>query len=166
MIPDYSRYYGCVFTELVEGRLRLNIERLSVGIQGVYLLEKSLPLYVKFSRTRRGPWAFTFQSDHQMCLDALKKQFGQYIAAFVCGSDGIVALDDRQLREILDDTFENQEGVTIRRKLRRMYSVSGTNGQLARKVGRDSLISLVDRLTGRVSSSVLAERDEESASAN
>lgn len=146
MIPDYNRYYGCVFTQLVENRPSLGIEKLSLGVQGVYLLERSVPLYIKFSRNRKGPWAFTFQSDHQICFSGLVNQFGACITAFVCGTDGIVALDNLQLAEVLDDKLDDQEGITIRRKLRHMYSVTGKNGKLARKVGRDSLLAAVDRL--------------------
>lgn len=146
MISDYSRYYGCVFVQLIEHRPRIVVEKLDVGPQGVYLIDKQVPLYIKFSRRRRGPWAFTFLSDHQICCEELAKRFGHYITAFVCGADGIVALDDAQLREVLDNKCDDQEGVTVRRKLRHMYSVSGTSGKLARKVS-NSLVTLIGKLT-------------------
>lgn len=146
MIPDYNRYYGCVFTHLAEGRSKVCIEKLSVDVQGFYLIDATVPIYIKFSRSRRGPWAFTFQSEHQVCCDKLSAQFGAVVVALVCGADGIVALDDQQLRTVLDDQFDDQEGIAVRRKLGQMYSVTGKNGKLARKVGRDSLIAVVDRL--------------------
>ena len=153
MIPDYNRYYGCVFTQLAENRPKICIERISVDTQGVYLIDNAIPIYIKFSRSRRGPWAFTFQSEHQICCDSLAKRFGSFVVALVCGADGIAALDDQQLRTILDDQFNYQEGITVRRKLGHMYSVTGKNGKLARKVGRDSLSALIDRLT-KIHSSV------------
>lgn len=147
MLPDYNRYHGCVFMQLLERRPAITVEKISADAQGVYLLEKSIPLYVKFSRSRRGPWAFTFQAEHQVRCDELSKQFGTVITALVCGTDGIVALDHKELRSVLDDQVDDQEGVTIRRKLGHMYSVAGKNGKLARKVGRDSLAVLVERLS-------------------
>jgi hypothetical protein len=146
MIADYYRYYGCVFTQLVERRPRLVIERMSVNIQGVYLIDKSIPLYIKFSRNRRGPWAFTFQAEHQLCCERLAKRFGNSITALVCGTDGIAALDNHELRSVLDGKFDDQEGIVVRRKLRHMYSVTGKNGKLAHKVGRESLVATVERL--------------------
>src|SRR5687767_10092877 len=108
MIPDYNRYYGCVFTQLIESRSSSRIEKLNVGVQGVYLLDGSFPLYIKFSRYRKGAWPFTFLSDHQVCFGTHVKQFGTCIAVFVCGSDGNVALDDLQLGEVLDDKIDDQ----------------------------------------------------------
>ena len=146
MIPDYNRYYGCVFVQLLEQRPKLVVEKMSVDVQGFYLLERSLPLYVKFSRSRRGPWGFNFQAEHQFRCDELAKQFGTVVTALVCGADGIVALDHQQLREVLDSHFDDQEGVTVRRKLGQMYSVTGKDGKLARKISRDSLAVVVDGL--------------------
>lgn len=146
MITDYSRYYGYVFTQLIEGLGRIEVEKLDGGIQGFYLLSKSVPLYIKFSRSRKGPWSFNFHYDHQVRCDELSKQHGSCVVAFVCGTDGIVALDNVQMREVLDEKFDEQESVTIRRKLRHMYSVSGKDGKLDHKVSRDSLILLLNKL--------------------
>jgi hypothetical protein len=84
----------------------------------------------------------------------------------VCGSDGIVALGYTQVRELLDDKFEEQEGISVRRKLKHMYSVTGTNGQLSGKVARDSLMQHVSRLLGQeVAASSDLEGDGEEAEA-
>ncbi len=69
-------------------------------------------------------------------------------AAIVSGNDGIVALTDSQIRQILDDSFEEQESISVRRKLNHMYSVKGSNGELSRKVSRDSLMSTLASLLG------------------
>jgi hypothetical protein len=58
----------------------------------------------------------------------------------------VVALNYAQVREVLDDQFEEQEGISVRRKLNQMYSIGGTNGRLAQKVARDSLIQLISLL--------------------
>ena len=145
MIPDYNRYYGCVFTQLVENRSSITLQKLDVGIQGFYLIAGSIPLYIKYSRRRKGPWSFNFHADHQICCDELCKKFGGCLIAFVCGSDGVLALDNIQMREVLDDKFGEQEAISVRRKLGHMYSVSGKDGKLDRKVARDSLALLVEK---------------------
>ncbi|UPJ97396.1 hypothetical protein [Bradyrhizobium sp. 172] len=142
MLPDYGRYYGSVLTHIVDhyGKA-VSIEKLAVGVQGFYLLNGKSPLYIKFSRSRKGPWSFNFRRDHQTEYQHLVKNYGDCITALVCGKDGIVALNDVQMRQILDQDFEEQESVSVRRKLNHMYSVKGSNGELSQKVSRDSLMS-------------------------
>lgn len=142
MLPDYGRYYGSVLTHIVDQYgAAVSIERLAVGVQGFYLLNGRTPLYVKFSRSRKGPWGFNFRRDHQTEYQRLVEKFGDCITALVCGKDGIVALNDVQMRQILDRNFDEQESVSVRRKLNHMYSVRGANGELSQKVSRDSLMS-------------------------
>jgi hypothetical protein len=142
MLPDYGRYYGSVLTHLVDQSGKaISIEKLSVGVQGFYLLNGKSPLYIKFSRSRKGPWSFNFRHDHQVQYRLLVQTYGDCITALVCGNDGIVALNDLQMRQILDQDFDEQESVSVRRKLNHMYSVSGSNGELSQKLSRDSLMS-------------------------
>lgn len=150
MLPDYGRYYGSALTHIVDHCLTpVTISRLDVGVQGYYLLNGKIPLYIKFCRNRKGPWGFTFQRDHQLQYQRIVDEYGDCILALVCGKDGIVALGFTQVREVLNDQFEEQEGISVRRKLKHMYSVGGTNGKLSGKVARDSLMQHVSRLLGQ-----------------
>lgn len=147
MIRDYQRYFGSALTLLIDswdGPLKI---RKSFGDKnGYYLLEERLPLAIKFSRSRTGPWSFTYHLDHQRLYAELVRVFGNCVTAYVCGTDGIVAVEHRQLRQFLDDVFEEQESVSIRRKLKHMYSIKGRNGTLDKKVARDSYVKLVREL--------------------
>lgn len=159
MLPDYGRYYGSALTHIVDqyGKA-VSIEKLSVGVQGFYLLNGKSPLYIKFSRSRKGPWAFNFRRDHQTEYQQLVKTYGDCITALVCGKDGIVALNDGQMRQILDQDFEEQESVSVRRKLNHMYSVKGSNGELSQKVSRDSLMSHLGGLVVEHATAATEER--------
>lgn len=149
MLPDYGRYYGSALTHIVDQHGKpVVIEKLSTGVQGFYLLNGKAPLYIKFSRSRKGPWSFNFRRDHQIQYRQLVETYGDCITALVCGKDGIVALNDAQIRQILDDRLGDQESVSVRRKLNHMYSVNGSNGELSQKISRDSLMSLLDVLLG------------------
>jgi len=159
MLPDYSRYYGSVLTHIVDHCLSpITVARLNPGTQGYYVLGGKVPLHIKFSRSRKGPWAFTFHRDHQIQYQKIADEYGDCILALVCGKDGIAALNFAQVREVLDDHFEEQEGISVRRKLNHMYSVGGTNGRLSNKVARDSLMQHVSRLLGQ---KVLFASDED-----
>jgi hypothetical protein len=151
MLPDYGRYYGSALTQIVDHCVApIAIARLDVGVQGYYLLNNKVPLYIKFSRNRRSPWSFTFQRDHQIQYQKIVDGYGDCILALVCGKDGIAALNFAQMREVLDGQFEEQEGISVRRKLNRMYSIGGTNGKLSKKVARDSLVQHVLGLLGQL----------------
>jgi len=142
MLPDYSRYYGSALIHIVDQYGKpISITKLQVGYQGFYLINDRAPIYIKFSRSRKGPWGFNFHRDHQLQYRLLVEKYKDCITALICGNDGIVALTDFQVRQILDDDVEKQESVSVRRKLNHMYSVKGSNGELSQKVSRDSLMS-------------------------
>jgi hypothetical protein len=149
MLPDYGRYYGCALTHIIDQHGKaIAIEKLPTGVHGFYLLNGKAPLYIKFSRSRKGPWSFNFHRDHQIQYRQLVEAYGDCITALVCGKDGIVALSDAQIRQILDDDLDEQENVSVRRKLNHMYSVNGSNGELSQKISKDSLMSILDLLLG------------------
>ena len=113
---------------------------------GYYLIEERLPIAIKFSRSRKGPWTFNYQRDQQILYNELVRAFGNCVTAYTCGTDGVVAVEHLQLRQFLDEVFEQQESVSIRRKLKQMYSIRGRNGTLDKKVARDSYIKLIREL--------------------
>ncbi|MBX5045857.1 hypothetical protein [Rhizobium lentis] len=115
-------------------------------MQGFYLLNGNLPLYIKYSRSRKGPRVFNFHREHQECIRMLAERYAECLVAFVCDSDGIPAVNYGQLSNVLDDKFHEQEAVSIRRKLNEMYSISGKDGVLSSKISRDSLAILTRSL--------------------
>lgn len=147
MIRDYQRYCGSALMLLIDnwdGPLR--IQRMFPDRNGYYLLEEKLPLVIKFSRSRKGPWTFNYQREHQVLYNELVCKFGNCVTAFTCGTDGVVAVEHSQLRQFLDEVFEEQESVSVRRKLKQMYSIRGRSGTLDNKVGRDSFFRVVREL--------------------
>ncbi len=144
-ISDAARYYGCVLHTLTnhfsDG---VRVRPSPVLLQGAYLLDDKVPLHIKFSRSRKGPWSFNFHHDHQLAYQKLVEEYGDCVTVFVCGADGMPAVSNAQLREFLDHNFEEQEAVSVRRRLGHMYAISGKDGRLKGKVGRGSLLALVD----------------------
>jgi len=147
MIRDYQRYYGSALTLLLdrwEGSISL--KKLFDDRNGYYLIEERLPLSIKFSRSKKGPWTFTYHRAHQVMYTQLVESYGNCVTAYVCGTDGVVAVQHTQLRQFLDDVYEEQENVSIRRKLNHMYSIKGRDGVLDKKVSRDSYVTLISDL--------------------
>ena len=122
MIRDYQKYYGAALTLLIDNWAGpLQVRKAFADKNGYYLIEEKLPLAIKFSRSRKGPWTFTYHRDHQRLYAELVRVFGNCVTAYICGTDGVVAVEHKQLRQFLDDEFEEQENVLIRRKLKQMY---------------------------------------------
>ncbi|MEP3225648.1 MAG: hypothetical protein ABJO01_06710 [Parasphingorhabdus sp.] len=144
MIRDSDRYYGVVLNKIVDHFAGpTSIEKIPGRVPGFYLLRDNLPIYVKYSTSRRGPWSFTFHRSHQLAQQKMAAQYGECIVALVCGQDGVAAMDHSSFRMVLDNDFDEQEAVLVRRKLKQMYRVSGKDGVLESKVARNSLTKLM-----------------------
>ncbi|MEZ5548078.1 MAG: hypothetical protein R3E74_09935 [Pseudomonadales bacterium] len=122
----------------------IRIKNISETFTGFYLINARLPVYIKYSTSRKGPWVFNFQKAHQEYQQHLFQQFDECITAFVCGKDGIAALTHESMRNVLDDAFDHQESVTIRRKHNEMYRVRGKDGVLEKRVSRSSLADILE----------------------
>lgn len=150
MITDVSRYYGSVFCQIVDQAARpVAVQRLGDDIPGFYLINETIPLYIKYSTSRLGPWSFNFQMMHQERQKQLFEQYAECITVFVCGKDGMAALPYSELRKVLDEHFGLQEGVSIKRRHNHMYRIKGRNGALDRKVSRNSLSEILEKYNER-----------------
>ena len=63
----------------------------------------------------------------------------QTFVLFLNGEDGVACIDYEQLKEILDDNFEDVEGIRIKRPLRGNYHLSGRDGKLSKTIKRSDL---------------------------
>jgi len=85
-------------------------------------------LIIKSSAKRRTPWRYNFHKTHQEEMRSLFREYGQVFVLFVAGEDGIACLDYLSLGEILDDNFEEQEWVSVKRKSGEYYRIAGYDG--------------------------------------
>ncbi len=137
MISDTARFHGSFFVLLFEAiKKPVSVERLADLGGGYYLISETVPVYLKHSTKRKGPWAFNFFQSHQEAQLRLFQTYGECYTCLLCGRDGIVGLCMKELRQVLDDNFEEQECITVRRKLKTMYEVRGRDGSLSGRIGR------------------------------
>ncbi|MBO6687594.1 MAG: hypothetical protein JJ931_05390 [Henriciella sp.] len=151
MITDTSRYFGAVFSYIVDrwdGSVA--IRKAYEDFAGFYLLNERLPIYIKYSSQRRGPWKFTFHKEHQERQQFLAEVHKECIMIFVCGRDGIVALKHQDFRAVLDENFEAQESVTVRRRHNKMYQIKGRDGVLEKRISRNSLAEALHPMRSRI----------------
>lgn len=103
--------------------------------------ENSEPLgiYIKHTARNRTPWSFSFNREHQEEVEVLEQCTRGVVLMLVCGRDGIVSLDYDELKIILDENFEDSERVSVTRKLRGNYRVTGRDGKLKKTITRSEL---------------------------
>lgn len=146
MIRDRERYAGCVFLRLIDNwESSICFQQLQERGVGFYLVAGALPLFMKYAKARRGPWTFTFQPDHLASYCGVADEYGECITAFVCGTDGIAAVDRSQFGQLVDTESAVQESIVIRRRLKEMYGIKGSKGVLDGKVARYSLLDAIRR---------------------
>ncbi len=103
MIRDRERYSGCVFLRLIDNwEGSLCFQKLHDKGIGFYLIADLLPVFMKYSKARRGPWTFTFQREHLIAFREVEAEYGECIVAFICGNDGIAAVDHKQFNRLID----------------------------------------------------------------
>ena len=147
MISDTARYHGSFFTLLID---KLNepvsLSRLPQVGSGHYLINESIPIALKMSSKRTGPWTFNFMRSHQEAHERLFEEYGVFFVCLICGRDGIAGLSMEELRTVLDKEFEEQESLSVRRRLKTMYQVAGRDGALRGRVSRHAIFDKI-RLT-------------------
>jgi hypothetical protein len=98
----------------------------------------SCGLFIKISNKRLSPWRYNFIKEHQDEILELKKQHTEVFICFICGDDGIASINFTQLKDILDDHHEDQEWVSISRKLKENYRLKGNDGNYEKALPRNS----------------------------
>ena len=101
---------------------------------GCYALDEKIGMLIKYATDRMTPWAFTFTPEHKRVLLELKERYSQILVLLVCRDDGIVALNYESTVLLIGEE-PTTASVSVARKPRQMYSVSGTFGAISRKLG-------------------------------
>ncbi len=100
-------------------------------------------LFIKFSKSRRSPWRYSFQKDHQDELKVFKENCGEAFTVFVNGDDGFSIVDFSDMKILLDETHEEQEWVAISREPRQGYRASGNDGKLQKPIPKNNFPTII-----------------------
>lgn len=146
-INDQDVYQGVVFLKAIrqieESTEEVNFRIRSATSKNSFLLENdkgsSVGIYVKYTKKPRSPWSFSFTKEHQEEIDILQELCGKVLITLVCHYDGIVCVTYEELKEVLDDVFEETERVSIKRKSRGNYWVKGRDGRMEASITRSDL---------------------------
>ena len=142
MINDFELYHGAALRAICEGsEAPVKIEVLDKHYDNsAYAINNSIAVYIKHSKKRLTPWSFTFYKKHQDYISELNNIFDNIVILLVCGRDGVVGLKFDELKQILDSNHEDIEWISVSRRKKEQYKVTGTDGSLAFKVTQDDFI--------------------------
>lgn len=136
MSDEYEFYQGVVLRQLVVNADSFLIIRpfVNEGRVNAFVLSGKVGVFIKHSAKRMSPWRFTFNIDHVSDLLDLEAKYFDSFVVFVCGDDGLVALDVASLHEIVSFQDSENAWVRIERKPRSQYGISGNRAELPRKI--------------------------------
>ena len=138
MISEFEFYHGVTFARMLHVTQReVAIKPYSPSDNAAYVLDRSIGVYVKYSLKRLSPWRFSFQQRHREKIIEMKNDLGKVFVLLVCNEDGIVILTFDELTQILNKAPEGTEWISATRNKRQMYSISGSDGKLGFKIGKD-----------------------------
>ncbi len=140
MIREYEFFHGAVLVSLLHSYSTKITSGTYLGFSNsAYVVNDRVGLYIKYSSKRMSPWRFSFAKEHQDEIQKLRDELSDVYVVFVCNDDGFASLSFSELRQILDAVHKDVEWVSISRNPREMYSVKGSDGALAFKVGVSDL---------------------------
>jgi len=143
MIRDFEFYHGAALAKLIHSKKPVTLRLYPSGSNASYVINEKVGLYLKHSANRMSPWHFSFQKKHQNEILEMEKQFGYVVVGLTCYDDGVVGLNYKELKSVLDEFHEPVEWISVSRKPRHEYSVKGKDGKLRHKIRRSDFVEKV-----------------------
>jgi hypothetical protein len=134
MIPEYKRYHGAVFAELIDkfpGAITIE-EWPEKGRISSYVLDRCIGLHIKHSGSRMRPWLFTVTQSNFQDMEQLRTRCEQVFVVLVCWLDGMVCINDAEFQLIVSQD-PGRSWLRVERKKGELYTVSGARMELLGK---------------------------------
>lgn len=127
MIDKLDFYHGAALARAIDHDDCQSIRKLDSG----YLVNDRTLAFIKYTTKGRSPWQFTFSNDEIVRIRHLPDGVKGVVLALVCGGDGICAIPAKMAIALLNGSAGS---ISVTRKFRGWYGVSGPVGRLVRKV--------------------------------
>lgn len=148
MIKEFEFYHGIIFSRILHATQKeVLIKLYPTPDNASYVLNDKVGIYIKYSTKRLSPWRFSFQKRHQDEILEMKNKIGEVFLLLVCNDDGVVALSFNEVKQILNESYEEVEWISATRGKRQMYSVKGSDGKLKFKIGNDDFPEKLFKVT-------------------
>jgi hypothetical protein len=136
-IQEQDRFHGAALTQIVEHDSFKALNRASTKY-GHYLVNADRHVFVKYSKSTRSPWSFTFQSHDFQSIQAEVSAGHLVFVCLVCGTVTVCALSKDELVALIDLHASNAQWVRVEVPPGGSCHVSGSLGKLKRTVPHNS----------------------------
>lgn len=131
---DYTFFHGTALVRLVQDHRIHAIQ--SYKANHCYLVNSKSCIYLKHSTKRLSPWHFTFLPEHLSEIVEIHNNTKALFVVLICNDDGICCLNYQEVAQlIMVGNMGQTKWIRISRSTREKYTVSGTDGKLAYKIG-------------------------------
>jgi hypothetical protein len=137
MIQEFEFYHGAVLASLVHFANRdIRLKLYATNSNSSYVLNESVGIYIKYSSKRLSPWRFVFNETHLHELQEMKTSLKELYLVLVCGTDGIVSLDNSEIKSLINHTILESKWLSAARVARKEYTVKSSDGILNYKIAK------------------------------
>lgn len=133
-LNEYEFYNGVVLNRLVRKGKPIKIDIFPTSGNNSFMINDKVGLFLKFSTKKISPWRFSFTKEHQEEMKIMRDLLENIYLILICGRDGIACIEYEELKQILDEYYEDVEWVSASRLKREQYSIKGSNGKLDFKI--------------------------------
>ena len=133
-LNEYEFYNGVVLNRLIRKGKPIKIDVFPTSGNNSFMINEKVGLYIKYSTKKISPWRFSFTREHQEEMKIMRDLLDNIYLVLICGKDGIACIEYEELKQVLDEYYEEVEWVSASRLKREQYSIKGSNGKLDFKI--------------------------------
>ena len=127
-IQEKDFYYGVVLAQLAEHPVFTSINKVTEK-EGLYLVNDSKRLLIKYSSLNGPVWRFTFRADDFTVADGHELFF-----VLVCGSSTICLLYESEIKTLVDPTSKTSQWISVAFPANGQIRAKGPLGRLKHTV--------------------------------
>lgn len=130
MSYEFEFYHGVALCRLIHDGRVTAIKLYSKENNSAYVINDGIGIYLKYCTKRMSPWQFTFSKVHCDEIFGMIEKFRNTFLVLVCQDDGIACLNANEIKMVLDHSANKTQGISVARRPREKYGVSGKSGRL------------------------------------
>ena len=135
MSHEFEFYHGVVLCRIIHNNPNTTIKLYSEKGNSSYVVNGNIGIFAKYSAKRMSPWQFTFTKKHCDEIFGMMQSLKKVFLILVCKDDGIVCLNSKEIKTLLDNVLNKPQSLSVSRKPRGKYRVnSGRDDKLKYKI--------------------------------
>ncbi len=143
-VVDKELYLGAALAQIIECTGFTSIQKASATL-GHYEVNAARRLLVRYTKSERGPWYFTFRPRDVRLMQKEMSNGAPFFLGLVCGNTATCLLTADQLTQVLDLAVADTQSIRVHTRHGASLTVSGSGGALDGKVTHHAFPSALFR---------------------